>query len=65
MTSMKAIEEWIWRLAAWFQAYPDNLWDRQMKADLKSGKLDGLIARAEDDIANRRVRDLDEVLRDD
>ncbi len=54
----------IWELAARLQAYVDDLWDRQMEADVESGKLDHLIARAEQDIAAHQVRDLDEVFRD-
>jgi hypothetical protein len=50
-------------LAKWLQEYLDEMWDRQIEADLASGKLDHLIARAEADIANGNVRDLDEVLR--
>ncbi|NJK74357.1 MAG: hypothetical protein HC942_10040 [Microcoleus sp. SU_5_6] len=50
-------------LAKWLQEYLDERWDRQIEADLASGKLDRLIARAEADIANGNVRDLDEVLR--
>lgn len=52
-------------LAKWLQTYLDEMWDRQLEADLASGKLDQLIAQAEAAIANHTVRDLDEVLRDD
>ena len=52
------------RLAKWLQAYLDEMWDRQIETDLASGKLDQLIAKAEADIANNAVRNLDEVLRD-
>lgn len=50
------------QLSAWLQEYLDEMWDREIEADLLSGKLDKLIARAETDIAANRVRDLDEVL---
>lgn len=50
------------QLSIWLQAYLDETWDRQIEADLISGKLDKLIAKAEADIAANRVRDLDEVL---
>ena len=50
-------------LAKWLQEYLDEMWDRQIEADLVSGKLDRLIAQAEEDIATNNVRDLDEVLR--
>jgi hypothetical protein len=50
-------------LAKWLQKYLDDRWDRQLETDLKAGKLDKLIARAEADIANYNARDLDEILR--
>ena len=50
------------RLSAWLQSYMDEMWDRQIEADLVSGKLDHLIARAEADISANRVKYLDEVL---
>ncbi|GAB4365767.1 MAG: hypothetical protein Kow00121_02620 [Elainellaceae cyanobacterium] len=50
------------QLSVWLQAYLDEMWDRQIEADLESGRLDKLIAQAEADIAVNRVRDLDEVL---
>ncbi len=52
------------RLSGWIQTYVDEMWDRQIESDLGSGKLDRLIARAEDDIAANRVKDLNEVLHD-
>jgi hypothetical protein len=50
------------QLSVWLQEYLDEMWDRQIEADLVSGKLDKLIAKAEEDIAANRVRNLDEVL---
>lgn len=50
-------------LAKWLQEYLEEKWDRQIEADFASGKLDRLMARAEEDIARGNVRDLDEVLR--
>ena len=50
------------QLSGWLQAYMDEIWDRQMEADLASGKLDHLIDRAEADIAANRVKNLNEVL---
>jgi hypothetical protein len=49
-------------LSKWLQEYLDEDWDRQIEADFATGKLDRLIAKAELDIANNNVRDLDEVL---
>lgn len=51
------------QLSVWLQEYLDEMWDRQIEADLALGKLDKLIAKTEADIAANRVRDLDEVLR--
>lgn len=31
---------------AWFAEFDANRWDRQVEADLETGKLDGLIAEA-------------------
>ncbi|MBF2028546.1 MAG: hypothetical protein IGS48_17580 [Oscillatoriales cyanobacterium C42_A2020_001] len=56
-------EDEVRNLAKWLQDYLDETWDKQIEADLVSGKLDHLIARAEADIATNNVRDLDEVLR--
>jgi len=52
------------RLAAWLQDYLEDAWDRQLEAAAAAGKLDGLIAQAEADIASGNVKDLDEVLAD-
>ncbi|NER94676.1 MAG: hypothetical protein F6J86_12690 [Symploca sp. SIO1B1] len=51
------------QLSVWLQEYLDEIWDRQIEADLRSGKLDKLIAKAEADIAANQVRDLNKVLR--
>lgn len=57
-------EDEVRNLAKWLQEYLDEMWDRQIEVDLASGKLDRLIAQAEEDIAANNVRDLDEVLCD-
>ncbi len=46
-------------LANWLQDYLDEMWDRQIEADLASGKLDRLMPQAEEDMATNNVRDLD------
>ncbi|MFN9173677.1 MAG: hypothetical protein ACK58N_03970 [Synechocystis sp.] len=51
-------------LSNWLQDYLNQIWDKQMEADLAAGKLNLLIAKAEVDIATHNVRDLYEVLRD-
>jgi hypothetical protein len=50
------------QLSGWLQSYMDEIWDRQIEADLISGKLDHLISRAEADIAANQVKNLDEIL---
>jgi hypothetical protein len=50
------------QLSVWLQEYLDEMWDWQIEADLVSGKLDKIIAKAEADIATNRVKGLDEVL---
>jgi hypothetical protein len=57
-------EDDIRQLAMWLQEYLDDLWDRQLEGDLKSGKLDSLIAKAEADIAANRIKDINEVICD-
>ena len=44
-------EDEVRNLAGWLQEYLDEMWDQQIEADLASGKLDRLIAQAEEDIA--------------
>ncbi|KKD35987.1 MAG: hypothetical protein WAN66_10950 [Limnoraphis robusta] len=43
------------QLSAWLQEYLDEMWDQQIEADLVSGKLDKLIAKAEADIADNKA----------
>ncbi|NJL61278.1 MAG: hypothetical protein HC903_04925 [Methylacidiphilales bacterium] len=50
------------QLATWLEEYLEQMWDKQIENDLTSGKLDRLIAKAEADIAENRVRDIDEIL---
>lgn len=50
------------QLSIWLQEYLDEMWEQQIEADLVSGKLDKLIAKAEADIAANKVRALDQVL---
>ncbi len=53
------------QLSIWLQEYLDEMWDQQLQADVASGKLDKLLAKAEANIAANRVRDLNEVFRND
>jgi hypothetical protein len=50
------------QLSEWLQSHIDEMWDRQIEADLLSGKLDHLITHAEADISASKVKPLDEVL---
>ncbi|GAX45207.1 hypothetical protein NIES4075_62280 [Tolypothrix sp. NIES-4075] len=52
------------QLATWLEDYLEQMWDRQIEADLTSGKLDKLIAKAEADIAANKVRDINEIIDD-
>ncbi len=36
-------------VADWLQKYRDDLWDEEIEADAKAGKLDGLISKAKAD----------------
>ena len=49
-------------LAKWLQEHLDEMWGRQIEADLASGRLDRLISQSEDDIAANNVRDLNEAI---
>ena len=35
-------------LMAWLQRYHDKLWDKQIEDDLETGRLDEIIAKAEE-----------------
>ena len=37
------------KFRAWFNEFDHELWDRQIEADMKSGKLDGLLDEARED----------------
>ena len=50
------------KLADWLNNYLDDAWDRQMKDDFATGKLDKFISKVESDIEANQVRDLDEVI---
>jgi hypothetical protein len=43
----------------------DDAWDRQIEADAKAGRLDGLWKEAMEDIKAGRTKPLDEVLGDE
>lgn len=36
-------------LMAWIQEYRERAWDKQIENDLEAGRLDSLIAKAEDE----------------
>ena len=50
------------QLARWFEEALEDAWDAQIEEDVKSGRLDHLVAQAEADIAAGRVKPLDEIL---
>jgi hypothetical protein len=66
MTKLEKIEQDIKSLAAadlqklaeWLEEYKADLWDKQIEADAKAGKLDKLFAEAEADISAGKVRPL-------
>ncbi|CCI37742.1 tetratricopeptide repeat protein [Microcystis aeruginosa] len=55
-------DEEIHQLSAWLQDYLDDSWDKQIKNDLESGKLDRLLQKVNNDISNNQVKPLDEIL---
>ena len=66
MTKLEIIEreiasldpEDVRRLGAWLSAYQEDLWDLQIAADAKAGKLDKLIVEARAEIAAGKVSPL-------
>ena len=44
------------KLADWLNNYLDDAWDRQMKKDLATGKLDKFISKVESDIEANSIR---------
>jgi hypothetical protein len=36
----------VWKLAEWLDEFKNELWDKQIEADAKAGKLDVLAGRA-------------------
>jgi hypothetical protein len=43
-------------VAACLHSWNDDEWDEQMKRDLASGRLDGILARVDADIADNKIR---------
>ncbi len=43
-------------LLNWLQNYLDEAWDSQIEADVRSGRLDQIIQRAQADIAANRAK---------
>jgi hypothetical protein len=54
-----------WRLAEELRDYLDALWDKQFEEDVKTGRLDNLIARAREEHATGKTRPMDDILRDE
>jgi hypothetical protein len=46
------------KLREWFADFDAEVWDRQMEADAKSGKLDRLAEKALRDYAEGRTKEL-------
>ena len=53
-----------WQLADELRDYLDALWDEQFEEDVKAGRLDGLIARAQHEHASEKTRSMDEIVGD-
>jgi hypothetical protein len=45
------------KLRAWLEGFAEEMWDRQIEADVKAGKLDKLVEEARADIKAGRIRD--------
>ena len=46
------------KFRAWFIEFDHLIWDRQIEADSKAGKLDGLIAEAQADYKAGKAREI-------
>ena len=46
------------KFRAWFVEFDHLIWDRQIEADSKAGKLDGLIAEAQADYKGGKAREI-------
>lgn len=66
MADVKSLEEAVEALdpgalaefRRWFAAFDAAAWDRQLETDIADGKLDALLAEAEDDYRNQPYRSL-------
>jgi len=66
MTELEQLEKRIEQLTpkeladfrAWYVGFDARVWDLQIEADAKAGKLDGLIAEALEDYAAGAAREL-------
>lgn len=45
-------------LARWFHGWPDDDWDRQMKADAEAGRFDRILKEVDAQIDAGKLRDL-------
>jgi hypothetical protein len=52
----------IHEVADWLQELREELWDRQIDADAKAGRLDKLAEKALEDYRAGRTKPLDEIL---
>jgi hypothetical protein len=50
--------EKVQELMVWFEDYYHRLWDRQIEADLESGKLDGILAEVDAEIESGLAKPL-------
>ena len=51
-------EEELARFRAWFIEYDWHVWDQQIEADQKSGKLDKIISEAQAEFKSGKAREL-------
>ena len=55
----------IWAVGDWLDELREELWDRQIDADIKAGRLDKLGDKAIEDYRAGRCKPLDEILNDE
>ena len=52
------------RLREWFEEYHTGFWDTQIEADVKSGRLDKLIAKVDEALIKKRRNESERPLRE-
>jgi len=55
---MKLSPEDVWQLAAWFDEYKFDKWDRQIECDVAAGRFDKLVKEIDANVAQGLITPL-------